>query len=90
MVEMNLAALCKTAWAARDDARKLRDQSFARRVECRRALALAARRLTTAEETYAGLALAQDRGFRSAWSDLQWRMVDGDLDHVLVSHDGEM
>lgn len=87
---MNLPALRTAARAARDDSRRLRDQSSSRRLECRRGLVLAARRRMKVAETYAGLAKTRDRGYRSTWSDLQWRMVDRDLDRVLVSHDGEL
>jgi hypothetical protein len=77
------------AGAARAEARELRRESSERRVALRRTASDVARRLTTCQAAFGDLD-GRELIFRSAWSELLWRPPGGDLDHVLVSHDGEI
>lgn len=81
--------LLAAAVAARDDARRLRTMSISRRGEARRANETAQQRRMQALLMQKRLLRARNVRYRSAWSDLWWQMPDGELDRVLVPHDGE-
>ena len=77
------------ALAARDDARRLRLTSVSRRADARLAVEAAERRRSRAILTKKRILRARDVRYRSAWSDLSWQMPGGELDQVLVPHDGD-
>lgn len=90
MVEvMTSAALRVAAEQARADARQARARSSERRIEVRRALALAAVRQSQAAASLTTLTRTRQQPFRSVWSDLAWEFPGRELDRVLVPHDGD-
>jgi hypothetical protein len=89
MVEMSAVAMQAAAVAARREAQALRDESHARRRELRRRAAVAERLRSSCLSSYLWLAQTRDVRYRSAWSDLQWRSPDRELDHILVSIEGD-
>lgn len=90
MVEvMSPDALRRAADAARDDARRLRTDSYAHRADVRRAVAGVRTRRPAFERTVADSGRARERRYRSAWSDLPWQPPDRELDTVLVPIDGK-
>ena len=78
-----------SADAARADARRLRVQSHARRVEAQRGISSSANRRARASVMLAWLERTRELRYQSTWSDLPWQMPDGELDLVLVAHDGD-
>jgi hypothetical protein len=82
-------SLCTAARVARSEARVLRVESGEQRRRLRESLDIVARRLITCRAAFDDLD-GHELQFRSAWSDLMWRPPGGDLDRVLVSHDGEI
>jgi hypothetical protein len=83
------ASLRSAAGTARSEARLLRAESDERRRRLRASNDAVARRLITCKAAFDDLN-GRELQFRSAWSDLVWRPPGGDLDRVLVSHDGEI
>jgi hypothetical protein len=89
MVEVSAVAMHAAAVAARREAQALRDESHARRRELRRRNADAERLRSSCLSSYLGLAQTRHVRYRSAWSDLDWRSPDRELDRILFSIEGD-
>jgi hypothetical protein len=89
MATLTQDAMRAAADAARAESRALCAESRKRRFELRRS--------TKAVEETRGACVAKlswlegrELLFRSAWSELLWHPPGHELDHVLVSHDGDI
>jgi hypothetical protein len=89
MATLTQDAMRAAADAARAESRALCAESRERRFELRRSTeaVAAARGACVARLSWLD---GRELLFRSAWSELLWRLPDHDLDHVLVSHDGDI
>lgn len=90
MVALTHETLRAAADAAREHSRSLRERAAAQRLELRRTRAAAEQRRSRLAQTSQRVDRTRSLEYRSPWSDLSWRMVGTDLEHVLVPHDGEI